>query len=152
MVKCDPAILPASAFANLSNLTDVTIETGAIPANLFAGSGVTTLALGEGVSEIGESAFANTALTAVDLKNAATIGANAFANTALTSAELTNATAIGEGAFEGTALQTVTLNAAASVGERAFANTKLTQLVIPTDGSFQLSAILIDHVYILLRN
>ena len=141
VVKCDPAILPASAFANLSNLTDVTIETGAIPANLFAGSGVTTLALGEGVTEIGESAFANTALTAVDLKNAATIGANAFANTALTSAELTNATAIGEGAFEGTALQTVTLNAAASVGERAFANTKLTQLVIPTDGSFQLSAI-----------
>ena len=141
VVKCDPAILPASAFANLSNLTDVTIETGAIPANLFAGSGVTTLALGEGVTEIGESAFANTALTAVDLKNAATIGANAFANTALTSAELTNATAIGESAFEGTALQTVTLNAAASVGERAFANTKLTQLVIPTDGSFQLSAI-----------
>ncbi len=141
VVKCDPAILPAGAFAGMSNLTDVTIETGAIPAHLFAGSGVTTLALGEGVTEIGESAFANTALTAVDLKNAATIGANAFANTALTSAELTNATAIGEGAFEGTALQTVTLNAAASVGERAFANTKLTQLVIPTDGSFQLSAI-----------
>ena len=141
VVKCDPAILPASAFANLSNLTDVTIETGAIPANLFEGSGVTALKLGEGVSEIGESAFANTALTAVDLKNVATIGANAFANTALTSAELTNATAIGEGAFEGTALQTVTLNGKASVGERAFANTKLTQLVIPTDGSFQLSAI-----------
>ena len=108
VVKCDPAILPAGAFAGMSNLTDVTIETGAIPAHLFEGSGVTTLALGEGVSEIGESAFANTALTAVDLKNAATIGANAFANTALTSAELTNATAIGEGAFEGTALQTVT--------------------------------------------
>ena len=141
VVKCDPAILPAGAFAGMSNLTDVTIETGAIPAHLFEGSGVTTLALGEGVTEIGESAFANTALTAVDLKNAATIGANAFANTALTSAELTNATAIGEGAFEGTALQTVTLNAAASVGERVFANTKLTQLVIPTDGSFQLSAI-----------
>ena len=141
VVKCDPAILPAGAFAGMSNLTDVTIETGAIPAHLFEGSGVTELTLGEGVSEIGESAFANTALTAVDLKNVATIGANAFANTALTSAELTNATAIGEGAFEGTALQTVTLNAAASVGERAFANTKLTQLVIPTDGSFQLSAI-----------
>ena len=141
VVKCNPAILPAGAFAGMSNLTDVTIETGAIPANLFEGSGVTALTLGEGVSEIGESAFANTALTAVDLKNVATIGANAFANTALTSAELTNATAIGEGAFEGTALQTVTLNGKASVGERAFANTKLTQLVIPTDGSFQLSAI-----------
>lgn len=141
VVKCDPAILPASAFANLSNLTDVTIETGAIPANLFAGSGVTTLALGEGVTEIGESAFANTALTAVDLKNAATIGANAFEGTALTSAELTSATSIGNGAFEGTPLQTVTLNAAASVGERAFANTQLAQLILPTSGSFHLSAI-----------
>lgn len=78
VVKCDPAILPASAFANLSNLTDVTIETGAIPANLVRGSGVTTLALGEGVTEIGESAFANTALTAVDLSHATAIGANAF--------------------------------------------------------------------------
>ena len=120
VVKCDPAILPASAFANLSNLTDVTIETGAIPANLFAGSGVTTLALGEGVTEIGESAFANTALTAVDLSHATAIGANAF---------------------EGAPLQTVTLNAAASVDERAFANTQLAQLILPTSGSFHLSAI-----------
>lgn len=120
VVKCDPAILPAGAFANLSNLTDVTIETGAIPANLFAGSGVTTLALGEGVTEIGESAFANTALTAVDLSHATAIGANAF---------------------EGAPLQTVTLNAAASVDERAFANTQLAQLILPADGSFQLSAI-----------
>lgn len=141
VVKCDPAILPASAFANLSNLTDVTIETGAIPANLFAGSGVTTLALGEGVTEIGESAFANTALTAVDLSHATAIGANAFEGTALTSAELTSATSIGNGAFEGTPLQTVTLNAAASVGERAFANTQLAQLILPTSGSFHLSAI-----------
>jgi uncharacterized protein YjbI with pentapeptide repeats len=141
VVKCDPAILPASAFANMPNLNEVTVETGVIPANLFAGSGVTTLELGEGVTEIGESAFANTALTAVDLSHATAIGANAFEGTALTSAELTSATSIGNGAFEGTPLQTVTLNAAASVGERAFANTKLTQLVIPTDGSFQLSAI-----------
>lgn len=141
VVKCDPAILPAGAFADMSNLTDVTIETGAIPANLFAGSGVTTLALGEGVTEIGESAFANTALTAVDLSHATAIGANAFEGTALTSAELTSATSIGNGAFEGTPLQTVTLNAAASVGERAFANTQLAQLILPTSGSFQLSAI-----------
>ena len=141
VVKCDPAILPAGAFADMSNLTDVTIETGAIPANLFAGSGVTTLALGEGVTEIGESAFANTALTAVDLSHATAIGANAFEGTALTSAELTSATSIGNGAFEGSPLKTVTLNAAASVGERAFANTQLAQLILPTSGSFQLSAI-----------
>lgn len=141
VVKCDPAILPASAFANMPNLNEVTVETGVIPANLFAGSGVTTLELGEGVTEIGESAFANTALTAVDLSHATAIGANAFEGTALTSAELTSATSIGNGAFEGTPLQTVTLNAAASVGERAFANTQLAQLILPTSGSFHLSAI-----------
>ena len=39
------------------------------------------------------------------------------------------------------ALERVRLNAAASVGERAFANTKLTKMVIPTAGSFPLSAV-----------
>ncbi|MFR3405610.1 MAG: leucine-rich repeat protein, partial [Christensenellales bacterium] len=76
--------------------------------------------LGAGVTEIGEKAFAGTALNA---------------------AELTNVTAIGAGAFEGSALERVRLSASASVGERAFANTKLKQLVIPTVGSFPLSAV-----------
>ena len=120
VIKCDPALIPAGAFANMPNLSEVTVESGAIPAHMFEGSGVTALTLGAGVTEIGEKAFADTALNA---------------------AELTNVTAIGAGAFEGSALERVRLSASASVGERAFANTKLKQLVIPTTGSFPLSAV-----------
>ena len=120
VIKCDPALIPAGAFANMPNLSEVTVESGAIPAHMFEGSGVTALTLGAGVTEIGEKAFADTALNA---------------------AELTNVTAIGAGAFEGSALERVRLSASASVGERAFANTKLKQLVIPTVGSFPLSAV-----------
>lgn len=120
VIKCDPALIPAGAFANMPNLSEVTVESGAIPAHMFEGSGVTALTLGAGVTEIGEKAFADTALNA---------------------AELTNVTAIGAGAFEGSALERVRLSASASVGERAFANTKLKQLVIPTVGSFPFSAV-----------
>lgn len=120
VIKCDPALIPAGAFANMPNLSEVTVESGAIPAHMFEGSGVTALTLGAGVTEIGEKAFADTALNA---------------------AELTNVTAIGAGAFEGSALERVRLSASASMGERAFANTKLKQLVIPTVGSFPLSAV-----------
>ena len=141
VIKCDPALIPAGVFANMPNLSEVTIESGAVPAHMFEGSGVTALTLGAGVTEIGEKAFAGTALNAVELTNVTVIGAGAFANTALTSVELPRAAAIGEGAFEGSALERVRLSAAASVGERAFANTKLTQMVIPTAGSFPLSAV-----------
>ena len=120
VIKCDPSLIPAGAFANMPNLSEVTVESGAVPAHMFEGSGVTALTLGAGVTEIGEKAFAGTALNA---------------------AELTNVTAIGAGAFEGSALERVRLSASASVGERAFANTKLKQLVIPTVGSFPLSAV-----------
>ena len=120
VVKCDPALIPAGVFANMPNLSEVTIESGAVSAHMFEGSGVTALTLGAGVTEIGEKAFAGTALSAADL---------------------TNATAVGAGAFEDSALERVRLSAAASVGERAFANTKLKQLVIPTAGSFPLSAV-----------
>ena len=120
VIKCDPALIPAGAFANMPNLSEVTVESGAIPAHMFEGSGVTALTLGAGVTEIGEKAFAGTALNA---------------------AELTNVTVIGAGAFEGSALERVRLSTSASVGERAFANTKLKQLVIPTVGSFPFSAV-----------
>ena len=120
VIKCDPALIPAGVFANLPELADVTVETGAIPAHMFEGSGVTTLALGEGVTEIGESAFAGTKLSTADLQNAAVIGT---------------------GAFEGAALERVILRSDVNVGERAFADTKLAHLVIPEKGSFPLSAV-----------
>ena len=141
VIKCDPALIPAGVFANLPELADVTVETGAIPAHMFEGSGVTTLALGEGVTEIGESAFAGTKLSTADLQNAAVIGAGAFAGTMLNTADLQNVAVIGTGAFEGAALERVTLRSDVNVGERAFADTKLAHLVIPEKGSFPLSAV-----------
>ena len=141
VIRCDPALIPAGVFANMPNLSEVTIESGAVPAHMFEGSGVTALTLGAGVTEIGEKAFAGTALNAAEMTNVTVIGAGAFANTALTSVDLPQAAAIGEGAFEGSALESVHVSASASVGERAFANTKLKQLVIPTAGSFPLSAV-----------
>lgn len=119
-ILCDPALIPEGSFANLPALKDVTIAKGAIAAHMFEGSGLIRLTLGDGVTEI---------------------GANAFANTALTTANLTGVLEIGEGAFENAALEAVSLNANASVGERAFANTKLAQLVIPASGNFPLSAV-----------
>ena len=141
VIRCDPALIPAGVFANLPELADVTVETGAIPAHMFEGSGVTTLALGEGVTEIGESAFAGTKLNMADLQNAAVIGAGAFAGTMLSAVDLPNVTVIGAGAFEGAALERVTLRGDVNVGERAFADTKLARLVIPEKGSFPLSAV-----------
>lgn len=140
-ILCDPALIPEGSFANLPALKDVTIAKGAVVAHMFEGSGLTRLTLGDGVTEIGANAFANTALTTANLTDVTKIGENAFANTALTTADLTGVMEIGEGAFENAALEAVRLNANASVGERAFANTKLTQLVIPASGSFPLSAV-----------
>ena len=99
VVKCDPALIPAGVFANMPNLSEVTIESGAVPAHMFEGSGVTALTLGAGVTEIGESAFAGTALSAAELTHITVIGEKAFAGTALSAADLTNATAVGAGAF-----------------------------------------------------
>lgn len=141
VIKCDPALIPAGVFANMPNLSEVTIVSGAVPAHMFEGSGVTTLTLGAGVTEIGDMAFAGTSLNVADLTNVTVIGEKAFAGTALNAADLTNATAVGAGAFEDSALESVRLSASASVGERAFANTKLKQLIIPTAGSFPLSAV-----------
>ena len=140
-ILCDPALIPEGSFANLPALKDVTIAKGAVAAHMFEGSGLTRLTLGDGVTEIGANAFANTALTIANLTDVPKIGANAFANTALTTADLTGVLEIGEGAFENAALEAVSLNANASVGERAFANTKLAQLVIPASGNFPLSAV-----------
>lgn len=140
-VLCDASLLPEGSFANCANLTEVTIAQGAIPARLFENSSVTTLTLGNGVTAIGEHAFANTALNTVEMKSVTDIGAGAFKGTALVSVDLTQAASIGASAFEGAALESVALNPAVSVGERAFANTRLTQFVIPADGSFPLSAV-----------
>ncbi|MDO4836876.1 MAG: leucine-rich repeat protein [Clostridia bacterium] len=83
-ILCDASLLPAGSFAGLSNLSEVTLAQGKIPARLFENSSVSSLTLGEGVTEIGESAFAGTLLTSVDLTHVSVVGAYAFARTALT--------------------------------------------------------------------
>ena len=100
-------------------MTDVTIETGAIPANLFEGSGVTALTLGEGVSEIGESAFANTARDHRQPEKCGHHRRERVCKYRADERRAYDATAIGEGAFEGTALQTVTLNAQGRRGRKS---------------------------------
>ncbi len=68
-VKCDAALLPEGAFANLPNLKELIIEKGDVPAAFAEGSPVETLALGEGVTSLGERAFADTAIEQITVPN-----------------------------------------------------------------------------------
>ena len=142
VVKCDPALIPAGVFANMPNLSEVTIESRRCPGAYVRGQRRDRAHAGRGRDrDRREAPLRIRRSTTAEMTNVTVIGAGAFANTALTSVDLPQAAAIGEGAFEGSALESVRLSASASVGERAFANTKLKQLVIPTAGSFPLSAV-----------
>ena len=123
-ILCDAALVGDGAFAGCSNLTEVYIEKGDIPADCFADSGLTMVTIGEGVTAVGDRAFANTKLTEVNLTNLTRIGTSAFANTLLTEAIFSDSlTSIGAGVFEGcTNLGKVTILCdAALVGDGAFA-------------------------------
>ena len=87
-VKCDAGLLPDNVFAGLPNLRSVTVEKGAIPAGFAEGSPVETLVLGEGVTAIGDRAFANTAVTGLVVLNIP-LGTDCFAG--VSSAGLTAA-------------------------------------------------------------
>ena len=78
IVKCDAGVLPENVFANLPNLKAVTVEKGAIPAGFAENSPVETLTLGEGVTAIGDRAFANTAIASLTVPNIP-VGENCFA-------------------------------------------------------------------------
>ena len=102
-VLCDASLLPAGSFAGLSNLSEVTLAQGKIPDRLFENSNVSSLTLGEGVTEIGESAFAGTLLTSVDLTHVSAVGAYAFARTALTHLAIPASASFDATAVDGTA-------------------------------------------------
>ena len=76
-VKCDAGILPENVFANLPNLKTVTVEKGNIPAGFAEGSPVASLALGEGVTALGDRAFAGTAIESLTVPNIS-LGADCF--------------------------------------------------------------------------
>ena len=76
-VKCDAGLLPEGVFANLPNLKAVTVEKGAVPAGFAEGSPVETLVLGEGVTAIGDRAFAGTAIGSLAVPNIP-LGADCF--------------------------------------------------------------------------
>ncbi len=104
-ILCDASLIPEGSFANCTALTEAVIQQGAVPANLFAGSALTTLSLGENVTGIGAKAFADTALSAVNLSNITEIGEGAFANTALTAVILKADVNVASNAFAGTAAE-----------------------------------------------
>ncbi|MBO7365024.1 MAG: leucine-rich repeat protein, partial [Lachnospiraceae bacterium] len=76
-VKCDAGLLPEGVFANLPNLKTVTVEKGAVPAGFAEGSPVENLVLGEGVTAIGDRAFADTAIGSLAVPNIP-LGADCF--------------------------------------------------------------------------
>ena len=76
----------------------------------FAGSALTEVTIPEGVTTIGASAFANTGLTEVTIpEGVTTIGGSAFVYTGLTEVTIpASVTTIGVSAFKGTDLTSVT--------------------------------------------
>ncbi len=101
-ILCDASILPAGSFANLTNLSEVTIAYGKIPAHLFENSSVASLTLGKGITEIGESAFAGTLLSSIDLTHVTAVGACAFAHTPLTHLVIPASASFDASAMDGT--------------------------------------------------
>ena len=121
-ILCDAALVGDGAFAGCSNLTEVYIEKGDIPADCFADSGLTMVTIGEGVTAVGDRAFANTKLTEVNLTNLTRIGTSAFENTLLTEAKFSDSlTSIGDNAFAGTGITKIVIPAQMEVNTAAFA-------------------------------
>ncbi len=123
-ILCDASLIPEGSFANCPALTEAVIQQGAVPANLFAGSALTTLSLGENVTGIGANAFADTAISAVNLSNITEIGEGAFANTALTAVILKADVNVASNAFAGTAAE-IRVSASATDEQLAALNVKL---------------------------
>ena len=132
------------AFYNNADLKSVTIANAktSIGAyafsdnDFFTPSKLATVSLGNGVTSIGEGAFAGAALTSVTIPGTVTsIGNSAFQNNvSLKSVTIANAkTSIGDSAFESNSkLASVSLgNGVTTIGKFAFVSTGLTALTIP---------------------
>ncbi len=104
-ILCDASLIPEGSFADCAALTEAIVAKGAVPADLFKGSALTELSLGENVTAIGSNAFADTDIAAVDLTNVIEIGEGAFENTMLDAVVLNANVNAAPTAFNGTAAQ-----------------------------------------------
>ena len=123
--------ITAKAFT-YSDLTDAEIETKGVfePSN----SSDIMLIIGEGVTSIGNSAFAASRLTEVVIgESVKTIGRNAFTRNKLDTVVIpSSVTAIGEAAFSYNQLTRLTIpSSVTAIGEAAFSNNKLTSVTLP---------------------
>ena len=121
-ILCDAALVGDGAFAGCSNLTEVYIEKGDIPADCFAGSGLTAATIGVGVTSVGDRAFADTKIAEANMATLTRIGSSAFENTLLTEAKFSDSlTSIGDNAFAGTGITKIVIPAQMEVNTAAFA-------------------------------
>lgn len=125
-ILCDASLLPEGAFAGCTALVEAEIQKGAIPARLFADSGLAQVTLGEGVTVIGEGAFENTAISEIALNASATaIGERAFANTQLARFVIPANADVAVSAFDGIAYIDLCLSADATDAQLAAWNERL---------------------------
>ncbi|MFH6737719.1 leucine-rich repeat protein [Streptococcus suis] len=127
----------SSPFAGSNNLTQISFDEGitVIPDYLFKDlSGLVGMLIPEGVTAIGNSAFAYTNIADITLPTSLErIGSSAFSNTKLSSVIVPdNVKTIGSDAFRNTPLELVVLpREMTDLGSWAFAGTKLSILEIP---------------------
>lgn len=112
-----------------------------VPAHVFAGSALTSVALPAAAPLfIGDAAFAGSALTSVNIgSNVASVGHGSFSSCPALATVTLASPAVGDGAFAGcTALATVTVAAPATLGDNAFADCTALRSV---DGSDKITSI-----------
>lgn len=117
-----------------ANLISVVIPDGIeqIGENAFFNCSALTAINLNGVKTIGDYAFYGcSSLENAALGTAEIVGKGAFANTALTSVDLTSAKEIDAYAFMSAPLTSVNFGAAEFIGDYAFANTSLTMVTLP---------------------
>ncbi len=124
------------AFYNSTSLTSVTIgaSVAQIGNGAFQNAPLTSLAIPNSVTIIGDDAFRDTSLTSVTIgTSVAQIGNGAFQNAPLTSLAIPNSvTSIGFNTFRDTSLTSVTIgNSVMQIGDGAFQDVPLTSLTIP---------------------
>jgi len=105
----------------------------AIGAGAFSGAGLASLTLNDGLTDIGDYAFRNNRLGAVEIPaSVSTIGISAFAGSDVTSLTLNDGlTTIGDYAFRNNRLGAVEIPATVTtIGNSAFSETGLTSLTL----------------------